>query len=198
MLPGSITESRDGKYLEIEKCSTHDNLKNAQRQGHQLLPLETIGKYGHQHLLAPSLLTPYPHSPEISQDFTRCQLIRCWHVSGPASVIPLLPSGWWSVICAVIWRTDSILSDYTALKKRLRGKRAVSRAKMRYLLKNCLEELWEQLKSIEWNYIFQVITRTDKAIFSKAKMRVKSIHFGEMMFRVCSSYGQGETLTKQS
>jgi len=36
---------------------------------------------------------------------------------------------------------------------------------MRYFLKNCLEELWEQLKYTEWNYIIQVITRTDKAIF---------------------------------
>lgn len=46
--------------------------------------------------------------------------------------------------------------------------------------------------------MFQVITRSDKAIFSKAKMRVKGIHFGKTGFRVCSSCGQGEALTKQS
>ena len=70
--------------------------------------------------------TTYPHSPKIFQDFTRCQLIRYWHVSGPASVIPLLPSGWWSIICGVIGLTDNILSEYMALKKRSRGKRTVN------------------------------------------------------------------------
>lgn len=39
-------------------------------------------------------------------------------------------------------------------------------------MKNCVKELWEQLKSIEWNDIFQVITSTDKAIFSKAKVSI--------------------------
>lgn len=77
---GSVIESRDGKHLEIENRSAHDNFLNTQRQGHQSLPSETMGRNDHQHLLAPSLLLPTPalqKSHRISQDVSCLDIGMC-------------------------------------------------------------------------------------------------------------------------
>jgi len=48
----------------------------------------------HQYLLALYLLSlSIPTFQGSPQDFTKCQLIRYWYMSRPASVIPLPPSG---------------------------------------------------------------------------------------------------------
>lgn len=101
------------------------------------------------------------------------------------TVIRLLPSGRWNVICTAIWLTGGILPYYTALKKSIRRKRTVSKAKMRYLYKNCSGELWEQLKSIKWNYVFQVITRINKDFYFKGKKGKLKASFSEKWVLGC-------------